>query len=481
MPPPPTARARTLVYSAPPTVRKFMRHYLPGQLFYSWIIGPLGSGKTTGLFFKLVYMAQMQAKSADGIRRSKAVIVRNTMPQLKDTTIASWMYWFKDGEAGTWHETNKSFTLRFADVECEVLFRALDTPADVARVLSLEVTFAIFDEFVQIPRAIIDALSGRCGRYPTAAEGAPATNWGMWGASNPSTEDNWWFTMLHEELPENAIYLLQPSGFSPEAENIENLPGGREYYTNQAKGKTQAWIMQFLEAQWGFSVDGRPVVPSFRPDLHVAPSAIRYEPLLPLVAGFDPGLTGSAMIFGQQDLNGQLRVLGELVQEGYSAVRFLNERMRPYLSMRFPGLRHDDLTVAPDPAAGSGQAATDDRVVDILRRHYRVSIESNNRLPLRLDAIEHFTSRLTQAGPALLIDPVNCPILIRALKGGWRFTMDRKREEPRPVPEKNPYSHPGDGFGYLARHFHRQGERTMRYRDPTAIRRQAPVNVYHMR
>ena len=40
---------------------------------------------------------------------------------------------------------------------------------------------------------------------------------GMWGWSNPSTEDNWWYDYLHSDLPKNARYFLQPSGFSPDS------------------------------------------------------------------------------------------------------------------------------------------------------------------------------------------------------------------------------------------------------------------------
>ena len=90
-------------YTPPPTVREFIVDRLEGELFHDYIVGPVGSGKTTGIFFKLVYLAQMQAKSPiDGVRRSKAVVVRNTFPQLRDTTIPSWLYWFHDGVAGTW-------------------------------------------------------------------------------------------------------------------------------------------------------------------------------------------------------------------------------------------------------------------------------------------------------------------------------------------------------------------------------------------
>jgi len=443
-------------YTPPETLAKFIRWHLPGELFYDWVIGPVGSGKTTSIFFKLVYMAQQQQPGRDGIRRTRAVVVRNTLPQLRDTTIVSWNYWFKDGQAGKWRATDKTFMLKFGDVECEVMFRPLDTPDDVARVLSLEVTFAIIDEFVQIPREIVDALSARLGRYPSANDGG-ATNWGFWGSSNPDTEDNWWYDYLHTELPENARYFVQPSGFSKDAENVENLPGGRDYYTNQAKGKSEGWIKQFIEAEWGYSAEGKPVVPSFDRTLHVHRRPLEYDPHLPLVAGFDPGIGGSAMIFGQEDLHGRLRVLGELIQDGMGAKRMIEERVWPYMRRRFPGAQ---LIIAPDPAAASRSPTDEQTVVQVFRRYFEVQVESNNRLPLRLEGIESFTTRLTDVGPALLIDPEECPTLIRALGGGWRYALDKKYGTIKSAdPEKNDYSHPGDAFGYLCRFFHKQSLR----------------------
>lgn len=473
--------SNSIVYTPPPTLREFIKDYRPGELFYNWVLGPVGSGKTTAIFFKLVRMAGLQAPGPDGIRRTRAVIVRNTAPQLRDTTLSSWSYWFKDGQAGDWRETDKKFTLRFNDVECEVLFRPLDTPDDVARVLSLEVTFAIIDEFVQIPRAIIDALSARCGRYPSKVQGG-ATNWGVWGSSNPDTEDNWWYDYLHDSeiniqphedldaaraqdailgrAPRNSRYFLQPSGFDPAAENLENLPGGADYYTNQAKGKSEAWVKQYLCAEWGYSIAGKPVVPTFKPDLHLSQTPLNYNPKLPLVVGFDPGLGGSALIFGQEDLNGRLLVLAELVQSGYGTTRLIQEKLRPFLRQRFPEAQ---VIIAPDPAAANRAQNDEKTAVDILKKYFVVKVESNNRLPLRLDAIEYYTTRLTEVGPALLIDAKACPILVRALKGGWRYALDKKELIKGTEPEKNNYSHSGDSFGYLCRYFHRQVGRNERY------------------
>jgi len=467
--------AMQINYTPPDTLSRFIKDHLPGELFYDWVVGPVGSGKTTGIFMKLIYMAGLQKPGPDGIRRTRAVIVRNTGQQLQDTTLNSWFTWFKPGQAGSWEITRKQFTLRYGDVECEVLFRPLDTPQDVARVLSLEVTFAIVDEFVEIPQAIIDALSARCGRYPSAVMGG-ATNWGMWGSSNPSTEDNWWFDHLHQGETviqpgegvslhhrmvldqRNARYFLQPSGFSPAAENTDHLPGGRAYYTNQAKGKTDAWIKQFLEAEWGYSVAGKPVVGAFNSRIHVSPKPLRFDPNLHLVAGFDPGLGGSGMVFGQEDLEGRLFVLGEIVASGLGAGRFISERLKPYLKRQFPELRPDGFTIAPDPAANNRSANDESTILATMKRHFPCSIETNNRLPLRLEAIDHFATGLAFGMPKLVIDDRACPQLVRALKGGWRYKLDAKEQIKgggNAMPEKNAHSHVGDGFGYLCRYFHR--------------------------
>ena len=381
---------------------------------------------------------------------------------------------------GSWKASETKFMLKFDDVECEVLFRPLDTPEDVERVLSLEVTFAIIDEFVQINKSIIEALAARCGRYPPAIEGG-ATNWGMWGSSNPGNEDSWWHEQLETaERPENWVYYKQPSGFSPFAENLDNLPGKAAYYTSLAIGKSAHWIKQFIEVQWGYSLDGTPVIKTFNPQLHIV-SETKFDPRLPLLAGFDPGLAGSALIFGQLDMHGRLQVTTELVQSGYGTDRLCRERLKPHLAMRYPQAR--EFIIAPDPAAQNRGSSDEKSSVDWLRKHGYVTKfpDSNNRLEPRLQAIESFTTRLTPVGPALQID-ARCRTLIQALSTGWRYKL-RKDDSPNTEPEKNQYSHPGDAFGYLCRYAqHMQSRLATGGKPPTAHPSHAKhAGSYHAR
>lgn len=416
--------------------------------FYNFIIGPVGSAKTTAILFKILYHAQRQAPGKDGIRRTRWVVVRNTAPQLKDTTINSFFTWFKPGELGKWVAGRTMFIFEFGDVYAEVMFRPLDTPDDVRRVLSLEVTGAILDEFVEIPKEIVEALSGRVGRYPSPQEGG-ASWWGMWGASNPGNEDSWWYDWLDVEdrgdRPENMAYFEQPSGFSPEAENIHNLPGGRGYYENLCVGKSKEWIKQFIEVQWGYSLVGKPVFPAFNPDMHVAQEEIKFHPQSHIYVGFDAGLTPSA-IFGTQDTHGRLLILDELVSEHMGATRFCKELLIPKMQSRFPRC---EFSVVCDPAVVQ-RAQTDERSVkDILERELGFDVETaySNALADRIDAVDEYLARLTAVGPGYLVDP-RCRVLIRGFRSGYRYDVNTKGAVS-PKPAKNSYSHPHDAHQYL--------------------------------
>lgn len=452
-------------YTPAPIISEFIKDYIPGELFYDFIVGPFGSAKTTGMLFKIVYMAGLQAKSPiDGIRRTRVVVVRNTAPQLADTTLKSWNIWFKDGVAGKWLATPKTFILRYGDVECEVLFRALDTVDDVSKVLSLEVTFAVLDEFVQIKTEIREGLSGRCGRYPPKIEGGP-TNFGMWGASNPGEEETDWHDFLIEHRPDNVMYYPQPSGLSPLAENLENLPPG--YYENLAKGKSPSWVKQFIEAEWGYSIAGKPVVPTFNRELHVSKVNLTPDKYLPLIIGFDPGMH-SALIFGQQDGYGRLHLVDELITEGYGAERMCNDRLIPMLNAKYRGF---EIVIAPDPASNSRTPTNETSVLDVLKevrykKYWTIKVGGTNLIAPRLAAIEHFTTRLTEKGPALVIDP-RCKTIIKALASGWRYEQNKRSGEDKDVPEKNLSSHPGDATSYLCQYFTENAAKLGRRGQPT--------------
>src|SRR5262245_54973720 len=63
--------------------------------------GPLGSGKTYLLCARIVRHAQEQKKSPiDGIRYTSFAVVRNTMPDLRRSTIKTWLRLFPEKKFG---------------------------------------------------------------------------------------------------------------------------------------------------------------------------------------------------------------------------------------------------------------------------------------------------------------------------------------------------------------------------------------------
>ncbi len=147
--------------------------------FMRVLVGPLGSGKTSACCIEAFRRCQAQAPDRDGVRRSRGVVIRQSYRLLQSTTIASWREWFSNsfGEF-SWSEPY-THRLRFnlpdgTRVEADVTFLALDGPDAEEKLRGLEVTWAWINECKEIPKAIINFLLGRVGRYPAQRDGGPS-------------------------------------------------------------------------------------------------------------------------------------------------------------------------------------------------------------------------------------------------------------------------------------------------------------------
>jgi hypothetical protein len=236
-----------VAYTAPRTVGRFMR----SDTRVRCIVGPVGSGKSSGCVVEVLRRAAEQAPGPDKVRRTRFCIIRNTYRELKDTTRKTFEQWVP-ASLGRWYEQDFTFVIDkpMSDgtrLHSEVLFRALDRPEDVKKLLSLELTGAYINEARQIPKAILDVLGSRVGRYPAAKDGRP-TWFGIWMDTNPWHTAHWGYKLFSRERPEKHELFEQPSGLGPDAENLKNLPDG--YYTNQCAGKDTEWIAEYLEGKY---------------------------------------------------------------------------------------------------------------------------------------------------------------------------------------------------------------------------------------
>lgn len=438
-----------MTYNTPPSLAGF----LASNKFVNLCVGPVGSGKTSASILKLAYEAAKVKPCRDGIRRSRAAIVRGTNQQLRDTTIPDFLKWYPEGAAGAYMRTEQKFFLRFADVECEVLFRGLEDTNDVRRLLSLQLTFGYIDEFVQIHPDVFNALTGRLGRYPdkTMNDVGACDDEGnaihkVWGASNPPDADTFWHELLSEP-PGNTFVTVQPSGLSPDADWLRYLPDG--YYENLCQGKSDEWVDVYVHGKFGRSLSGKPVFQCFDRARHVAkepPNILS----APVIIGVDAGLNPTAVL-GQLVYDGRLLVHDSITgsEGGMGALRFIREKLKPLLVNKYRG---KDCVVVIDPAAYQ-RAQTDERcVADIFKAEgFTVIPARTNTISARLAACESFMTRSVGDKAGLLISPA-ADGLIKALAGKYRYKVNTKGETDDKPEKSHPFSDYADSFQYLSLH-----------------------------
>ena len=416
-------------------------------------MGPVGSGKSVTCSFEIVRRATMQEPNEQGIRKTRAAVVRETARQLQDTTIKTFLDWFPPGVCGTYMRTTKTYFFKVGDVECEVMFRALDDADDVANLNSLELTFTWFNECKDIHPEIVDAMSKRIGRFPSKKDGGPTWH-GMWGDTNPPTMDTWWFYQMEHLDPKDGVsendngwdVFKQPSGRSTQAENIENLPDN--YYDTQ--GRSDEYIRTFIDGEYGLSLSGQPIYKYFRPDYHMGKETLRpiVNGVRPIVIGMDLGLTPAAVI-GQQDPRGRVLILGEAVSFDMGIQRFTRTILKPLIIEHWSGA---PIIVVTDPA-GIQRAQTDERsAVDIIKAEgLKVFPAKTNNISARISAVDDFLMRQVDGDSAFLVDP-SCTNLKAAMMGGYRY------HPKNGTIEKNKHSHVAEALQYLMMHINTVGE-----------------------
>lgn len=423
-------------YRSAPTIRAFG----DSRKFIRGLMGPFGSGKSSGCVADIVRIANEQAPGPDGVRRTRFCAVRNTYPQLNDTTVRTMLDWLPEEHFGTFNKADHIYKVTgFEGVEFEVWFRALDRPEHISNLLSAEFTAAWVNEAREVPHTIISALRGRVGRFPSMKDGGPTWS-GIIMDTNPPDDDSWWYRMFEEERPENAAIFKQPSGLSPEAENLPNLRAG--YYTDLCSGASEEFVKVYVRGEYGFVQEGKPVYPEYNDNVHCSDKA-DYVPGLPVIRGWDFGLTPSC-VFSQRHASGRWVTFDEMNGDSIGIDRFsdqVKERSAAY------GEKFEDWG---DPA-GNAKSQTDEKTCFEIMRGKGIAVEASEQtLTIRLESVKKGLNTLMDGKPALMIHP-RCKVLRKGYQGRYRFRrLQTSAERYTDEPEKNEYSHPHDANQYSA-------------------------------
>lgn len=454
-----------LNYRPGPTGEKF----LASRALVKLICGPVGGGKSTVAVMDLLRRATEQTPYK-GVRRTKAIILRNTRDQLNTTVkplITQWFETMVDGALGKWHVTRSIFHFHFrmpdgTVVDSEWHLMAADTPDDVRRLLSVEASWAWVEEFREIDEEVFRGLRGRVNRFPNRMQGG-VTEPGVIGSTNPPPVGGYWHEVM-TDVPKGWEVFMQPpallddGSLNPDAENIENLAPG--YYENLMTGASEEWIDVYLKNKFGLGNLGQPVFRrSFKKSFHVASDGLKpvLQTLNPLIVGMDNGLTAAAAI-GQMDARGRVNVLGEAYvppNQSMGVEKFLDTLLVPVLRNKFAQIRTENILFVLDPACFQRSQVNEITIAQaVAARGFRVLRATTNDPERRISAVEGLLSRQIDGGPGMLIDP-SCTWLIEALEYGFRFKKQASGQMSA-SPEKNHHSHIADALQYLALHYNTQ-------------------------
>lgn len=442
-----------VAYSASPTLSRFHM----SETFHRLVIGPVGSGKSTACTVELFRRACGQAPSRrTNVRESRWAVIRNSYRELSDTTLKTFMDWLRPvpGEFNTASFAHRiSFPLPDGtQVQAEFLFRALDRPEDVKKLLSLEITGAWVNEAREVPKEIVDILGDRAERFPPQRSGG-CTFSGIILDTNPPDNEHWIYQLAERDRPSNWAVFKQPPGLielpgnrfepNPAAENLANLPP--DYYATRAQGKSLEHIRVYYCNQYGYIAEGKPVIPEYNDHIH-ARDTLQPNPRLPLYIGLDFGLTPSATI-AQRSLQGRWSFLEELCSDHVGILRFGNALLAK-LGQDYPGYQP---IFYGDPA-GDHEAQTDERTVFDILRQLGIPAEPTctNDWLVRRESLASLMTRIVDGEPAFLLSREGCPMLRRGLMGGYCYRMiySGGNSHYSVTPNKSKFSHPVDAAMY---------------------------------
>lgn len=443
---------------------------LDSKAFIKLIMGPVGGGKSTVALMDMFQTAVSQ-EPFNGVRRTKIGILRNTTQQLKATVkpiIDQWFVTLSGTPLGQWRLTDNVFEIKFrlpdkTVVHSEFMLLAADTPDDVRRLLSLELSAGWVEEAREIDRDVFSGFQGRINRFPNRAAGG-VTYPHIVCSTNPPPIGGFWHEIISDP-PKNVEVFIQPAALmedgtlNPEAENIENL--APDYYENLVAGKTQEWVDVYLRNMFGQGDSGRPVYKaSFKRSFHVATSALQpiMQSLNPLLVGMDNGLQAAATI-GQQDMRGRVNIFADCyvpkdVTMGVES--FLDKLLVPLIANRFTHFRRENILFVLDPACFQRSQVDEKTIAQaVAQRGFAVAKASTNDPEKRVDAVEGLFARQIDGGAGLLIDP-SCTHLIDALEWGYRYKKQTS-DLTTPTFDKNHYSHQAESMQYLCLHYGAHG------------------------
>lgn len=433
-----------------PTQRAFIFDTSPVAGF----MGPKGSAKTSAGCAAGFIRALMQPGS-------KGVVLRKDYNDLKQTTRLRFEEMLRRLPKGTLLDRSKEPPEQWYiqpvpllnpdgsildDTPSLITFAGLESLEEGG---SIEADWAFIDEASEITEASLAAVLGWGRNIPAWAQTLAQTkNSGFYRtmlAFNPTDTFHWLYTACTgldyqgRKVREPYIKLFTPLY----RENQRNLPA--DYYDRLAATMPADMRQRLVEGQWGAMFEGDAVFREFKRELHIKRKLFesRFDVNAPLLRFWDFGYRRPYVVWAQLDNKGRLLHFKEFMGENIEIGPFV-EQARTREKLWFQD--HRDFIDYGDPAArqkkdtGSTLTVLADKGI-ALRYRVGMTIEEG------LATMRVWFERIIDGEPAIQYDDEGCPILIRALSGGYHYDRNDITLEKKPVKDGF-YDHPVDADRY---------------------------------
>jgi len=461
--------------------------------FVRLLFGPVGCGKSVANCLEIFRRALQQEKADDGIRYSRWAVCRNTYPELKSTTIRTWLDWFPERIFGKIkYDSPIMHVISIGDLHLEILFLPLGCDDDLSKLKSLELTGIYFNELQFFSEFLFEESLERVNRYPGKKLGCKITWTGAIADTNPPDAQHWIYKRFEIKSPEGQkIFKYEPAVIKVErltendndsehaysldgslyikndnADYAMNQQAGSNYWLNLVKSHNDDTIKVSYMGHYGIVRKNRRVYPEYNDQIHCVEN-LSYHRATELGMGWDFGNT-PAVVLCQLSVHGHFMILDELVCDGGGLDAFCKDIVLPHLNKNYPGWHNSFLSVG-DPAGVAASPTDAKTCFQILNSNgIRTKAAKTNAIIARKEAVSFFLRKMIGGRPALMISPK--AIIVRQGFNGdyfYRRVNVKHDERYKEEPDKNFASHPHDALQYIAMEYQALYER------PVGVKREA--------
>lgn len=474
-----------------PVAQAFLNDVSPTAV----LMGPLGGGKTTTCVFKRNVAATRApiAWHPDDRRPTRMcrwIVLRDTFRSAEKTVLESWKQWFPKTYPGAvvigGNDRPLIHRQRFMGsdgvrIEAITEFAGLGEDSIETLMKGREYSGGWLNELDTHAEGALDDMEQRVGRWPMPSlllspSELAELELQLWktgslppgqrlvsgnrlatviGDMNAPTVDNWTYETLVTKRTPGRAFFQQPSGRSPDAENVFNLEPN--YYQRIVENQSDRFVHRMVDNKFGYSQAGKPVHPGFDHTRHVASIELVTRPgKVHMGVDISTGGLSPAAIFAQPWAPGRIAFLAELYMgHGVGAARFA-EGLKVLLNEHFGNLAQRDLVFNPDPASQyggdreGGELAACDIIGQALGVPVMIPGSGSNELALRLGAVDAELRGYLEPNTWLTISP-KCPLYIQGIAGRYRFKKRPQTggNEYEDMPEKlHPWSDLQDAGQY---------------------------------